>query len=89
MVVDEIPAFRYKAALSDFHYDQEALAMSDSKVNGGGKEVPPCHHKRLLESVSDGKGIKTDMMKCCECGALVPRPAQTPASSRPFDYPDR
>jgi hypothetical protein len=55
--------------------------MNDRKVNGVAKEVTPCHHQRLLEHVSDGEGTKTDMMKCCECGAMVPRPAQTPASS--------
>jgi hypothetical protein len=55
--------------------------MTNRKVNGVGKEVLPCHHKRLLERVSDGEGTKSDMMKCCECGAMVPRPAQIPASS--------
>jgi len=39
---------------------------------------PQCLHNRLLESVLDQDGRKTDMMKCCECGALVPRPLPNP-----------
>ena len=69
--VDEITRIRYKAALSDFHYGQENLAMGDRDVSGVSKRVPQCHHQRLLERVSDREGNKTEMMKCCECGAVV------------------
>jgi hypothetical protein len=37
-----------------------------------------CLHKRLLEGVRNGEGKKTDTMKCCECGALVPPLSQKP-----------
>ena len=70
-----MPAFRYIAALSDFTYGEEALAMSDRELSGEGKKSSQCEHKRLLERVSDREG-KSDMMKCCECGVVLHRPAQ-------------
>jgi hypothetical protein len=39
------------------------------------EELRRCHHNRMLEGVRDHQGKKTDLMKCCECGALVPRPS--------------
>jgi hypothetical protein len=78
MIVDEIHAFRYKAARRDFTYGQEALAMSDRTVSNDGKKLDQCQHQRLLERMSDREGNKTDTMKCCECGAVVHKPAQKP-----------
>jgi hypothetical protein len=76
ITVDEIPAFRYIAAPKDFTYGQEALAMSDRKGSDLDKTVSECQHRRLLERVPDREGHKTDMMKCCECGAIVFKPAR-------------
>jgi hypothetical protein len=70
-----MPVFRYIAPLSDFTYGQEALAMSDRKLSGVAEKAPQCQHMRLLERVSD-REENSDMMKCCECGVVVHRPAQ-------------
>ena len=35
----------------------------------------PCRHGRLLERTQEENGAKGNMMKCCECGALIPRPS--------------
>ena len=75
VTVDGMPAFRYIAALSDFTYGEEALAMSDRELSGEGKKSSQCEHKRLLEHVSNREG-KNDIMKCCECGAVVHQSAQ-------------
>jgi hypothetical protein len=55
--------------------------MSDGEINGASKKGAQCQHQRLLERVPDQQGNKTDMMKCCECGAVVFKPAQKARSS--------
>lgn len=47
---------------------------SDSAVwiDPNSDSSPQCLHKRLLEKVLDSHGNKTDFMRCCECGALMP-----------------
>jgi hypothetical protein len=76
--IDEILLFRYiGAASSNFFYGQEALPM-DGRTAAGTAESPlQCQHKRLLERFTDREGKKTEMMKCCECGALMPKPASS------------
>lgn len=39
---------------------------------GKNKSPSECQHKRLLERTYDREGKKTEMMKCCECGTLLP-----------------
>ena len=40
------------------------------------RDVSQCQHKRLLERTYDHEGKKTEnIMKCCECGTLVPKPS--------------
>lgn len=33
--------------------------------------TPRCLHGRMFESMCEFHGHKTDMVKCCECGAFV------------------
>jgi hypothetical protein len=47
----------------------------DDRDAGKNKNPSQCQHKRLLEGVPDREGKKTEMMKCCECGALMPKPS--------------
>ena len=39
--------------------------------------MPKCQHNRLIEGVRDSQGTPTHMLKCCECGALMPRTSQS------------
>ena len=43
---------------------------------GTDEQLPKCQHSRLLEGIQDSQGNPTDTLKCCECGALVPRTRQ-------------
>ena len=55
--------------------------MDDCNAAGAVKSPSQCQHKRLLECVYDREGKRTEMMKCCECGGLVPRPSPPPRMS--------
>ena len=55
--------------------------MDDCNAAGAVKRPSQCQHKRLLECVYDREGKRTEMMKCCECGGLVPRPSPPPRMS--------
>ena len=55
--------------------------MKEKEVSGVDNNVPQCQHRRLLERIPDREGHKTDAMKCCECGALVRRPAHKAPTS--------
>jgi hypothetical protein len=52
--------------------------MSDGDDAWAEKGPRQCLHTRLLESARDDEDKKGDVMKCCECGTLVPRPAHFP-----------
>lgn len=50
----------------------------DGRTAAGTVKSPlECQHKRLLEGVYDHQGKKIDIMKCCECGDIVPHPASS------------
>jgi hypothetical protein len=48
--------------------------MSNDDDAGGEQGPRQCQHTRLLESAWGHGNKEADAMKCCECGALVPRP---------------
>jgi hypothetical protein len=55
--------------------DEEKTVWTDPN----GTTSSQCLHRRLVEAVLDSEGNKTNSMRCCECGVLVPRRPQ-PAS---------
>ena len=53
--------------------------MSNGDDAGTEKGPRQCLHTRLLESAWGHGNKEADVMKCCECGALVPRPVHFPS----------